>query len=49
MPVINWLNSLAEPIYAEVKVTDGSDTRSETKQVGEKPRFACQPLEYMAI
>lgn len=47
LPVVKWLNSLSEPIYAEVKVDDGGETRSETKQVGEKARFSCQPMEYM--
>ncbi len=47
VPVIQYLNGLAEPIYAEVKVTDGGETRTETRQVGERARFSCQPLEFM--
>jgi hypothetical protein len=48
LPVIQYLNSLCEPIFAEVKVNEGSDVRSETKQVGERSRFSCQALEYFA-
>ncbi len=47
LPVIQWLNSLAEPIFAEVAVNDGSGTRSETRQVGERARFSCQSMEYI--
>lgn len=47
LPVVRWLNTIAEPIFAEVKVDDGGETKSETRQVGEKARFSCQPLEYM--
>lgn len=47
LPVVRWLNNLAEPIYAEVKVDDGGETKTETRQVGEKARFSCQPLEYL--
>lgn len=47
LPVIQWLNGLCEPIFAEVKVDDGTDTKTETRQVGERSRFSCQPMEYM--
>ena len=46
-PVVKWLNSLAVPIFAEVKVDDQEGVRSETRQVGERARFSCQPLEYL--
>lgn len=48
LPVIQWLNSLCVPIYAEVKVDDGGATKTETRQVGESARFSCQPLEFMS-
>lgn len=41
LPVVKFLNKLAVPIFAEVKVDDGGETKSETKQVGEKNRFSC--------
>jgi hypothetical protein len=47
-PIVDFLNGLAEPIYAEVDVNDGGTTRKETKQVGERSRFSCQVLEYAA-
>lgn len=47
LPVIQWLNGLAEPIFAEVAVNDGSGTRSETRQVGERARFSCQSMDYI--
>ncbi len=46
LPVINFLNGLATPEFAEVKVEHGSATHSETRQVGETPRFSCNVLEY---
>ena len=45
LPVIRYLNNLATPIYAEVKVEDDGDTITETRQVGEKNRFSCQFIE----
>lgn len=45
LPVIRFLNRLATPIFSEVKVDDGSGTRSETKQVGEMSRFSCQMMD----
>ena len=48
LPVVQFLNKLATPIYEQVKCEDGSGKRTETKQVGEKPRFSCQILEYAA-
>lgn len=46
LPVINFLNKLATPEFAEVKVEHGSAVHTETKQVGETPRFSCNVLEY---
>lgn len=46
MPVINFLNGLATPEFAEVKTEHGSAVHTETRQVGEKPRFSCNVLEY---
>lgn len=45
LPVVKFLNRLAVPIFAEVKVEDGGETRTETKQIGERNRFSCQLLE----
>lgn len=47
MPVINFLNGLATPEYAEVKVEHGSAVHTETRQVSETPRFSCNVLEYV--
>lgn len=47
MPVINFLNKLATPEFAEVKTEHGNATHTETKQVGETPRFSCNVLEYV--
>lgn len=46
MPVINFLNRLATPEFAEVKTEHGNAVHTETKQVGETPRFSCNVLEY---
>jgi hypothetical protein len=46
LPVVRFLNKLAVPIFAEVKVDDGGETKTETRQVGERARFSCQVLEY---
>lgn len=46
VPVVEFLNKLAVPVFAEVKVEDGGDTKTETRQVGERNRFSCQVLEY---
>ena len=46
LPVINFLNKLATPEFAEVKTEHGSAIHSETRQVGETPRFSCNVLEY---
>lgn len=46
IPVINFLNKLATPEFAEVKSEHGSVVHTETKQVGEIPRFSCAVLEY---
>jgi len=35
LPVVRFLNKLSVPIFAEVNVDDGGDTKKETKQVGE--------------
>lgn len=45
LPVVQFLNSRAVPIFAEVKVNDGSETKTETRQVGERSRFSCQVLD----
>lgn len=45
-PVIEFLNKLATPEFAEVKVEHGSAVHTETRQVGENPRFSCNVLEY---
>lgn len=44
-PVIKFLNTRSVPIFGEVQVNDGSETKTETKQVGERARFACQRLD----
>lgn len=49
MPVIQWLHSLSTPVFAEVKVDDGSEVKTETKQVAEKARFSCQAMEFMQM
>lgn len=50
-PVIEFLNSLATPVFAQVDVYDanGEKTGRETKQVSEDPRFSCQVLDFVAI
>lgn len=45
IPVVKFLNRLAVPIFAEVKVDDGGQVKTETKQVGERNRFSCHVLE----
>lgn len=45
IPVIRFLNRLAVPLFAEVPVIeDGRQVGTETKQVGERPRFSCQEI-----
>lgn len=44
-PVVKYLNALSEPIYGEVPGKDGT-RETETKKVGDKPRFACQVLNF---
>lgn len=46
VPVVKFLNNLAIPIFAEVKSEHGSAVHSETKQVGERNRFACNVLDF---
>lgn len=48
MPVINFLNGLATPEFAEVKTEHGNAVHTETKQVGETPRFSCNVIDYAA-
>jgi hypothetical protein len=53
LPVIHWLTGLSEPIYAEVKIKNDAGggqyvEKTETRQVGEKARFSCQPMEFVA-
>lgn len=45
-PVVKFLNGLSVPIFKEVKVDDGSETKYETRQVGEKSRFSCQVVDF---
>ncbi len=45
-PVVKFLNKLAVPIYSEVKVNDGGETVTETKQTGERARFSCQVIDF---
>jgi len=45
-PVVKWLNAISEPIYAEVPVSDGGATKTETKQVGERSKFSCQVIDF---
>lgn len=45
LPVIRFLNNLAVPIFAEVKVEDGGEIKTETRQVGERNRFSCHLME----
>ncbi len=47
VPIINYLNSLSVPIFAEVKVENGGETKTETKQIGERNRFSCHLMEIM--
>ena len=48
LPVVKFLNNLAVPIFAECKVENGGETRTETKQIGERNRFSCHLLELVA-
>lgn len=45
LPVVRFLNRLATPIFQEIKINDGSDTKTETVQVGERNRFSCHLLD----
>ena len=45
LPVIRFLNNLSVPIFAEVKIENGGETKTETRQVGERNRFSCHLLE----
>lgn len=45
LPVVRFLNRLAVPIFAEVKVEDGGEVKTETKQIGERNRFACHLMD----
>ena len=44
-PVVKFLNKLAVPIFGEVKVENGGENITETKQVGERARFSLQRVE----
>lgn len=46
VPVVQFLNDRAVPIFAEVKTEHGSAIHTETKQVGERSRFSCNVLEF---
>jgi len=45
-PVVKFLNGLCTPIFAEVKTEHGSAVHTETKQVGEEPRFSCSVVDF---
>lgn len=45
LPVIRFLNRLAVPIFAEVKVENGGEVRTETRQIGERNRFSCNATD----
>jgi len=45
-PVVKFLNRLAIPTFSEVKVNDGGETITETRQTGEKARFSCQIVDF---
>lgn len=45
LPVIRFLNRLSTPIFAEVKVENGGEVKTETRQVGERNRFSCHLLD----
>lgn len=45
LPVVKFLNNLSVPIFAECKVETNGETKTETKQVGERNRFSCHLLE----
>lgn len=45
LPVVKFLNRLATPIFAECKVDGDGETKTETRQVGERNRFSCHLLE----
>lgn len=45
LPVVRFLNNLSTPVFAEVDVNDGGQTKKETQQVGERNRFSCHLLE----
>ncbi len=46
IPVVQFLNKLSVPIFAECKVENGGEVRTETKQVGERNRFSCNVLNF---
>lgn len=46
IPVVRFLNNLATPIFEEVVSERGNVVHKETKQTGERNRFACNVLEY---
>lgn len=45
-PVVKFLNKLAVPVFSEVKVNDGGETLTETRQTGERARFSCQVIDF---
>lgn len=46
LPVVKFLNRLAVPVFAECKVEDGGQVKTETRQVAERNRFSCHVLEF---
>lgn len=47
-PVVRHLDSRCFAVYGEVEVKDGSETKIETRQVGERSRFICRFIEQVA-
>ena len=45
LPVVKFLNGLAVPIFSEVKSEIAGETRTETRQTGERNRFSCHLME----
>lgn len=46
IPVVKFLNRLAEPIFSEVTTQNGSVNHTETKQTGERTRFSCNVIDF---
>jgi hypothetical protein len=48
LAVIQFLNGLSTPIFAEVKIENGGESKTETQQVSERNRFSCHFMEMVA-